>query len=400
MKTSRQPQHRCFMVTVALGAGVLLVPGCALLPPVRQSAAPNQTEAVLAAARAKEITIFGDVPARAPARYQTLTATGLRQHTFAEEGTDFDPDIERTGRRMVFASTRHHLRPDLYLKAVEGVAVTQLTADPAGDIQPRFSPDGTRIAFASDRGGSWDIWIIDLKGGQPVQVTHGPADEIHPSWSPDGNRLIYSSLPAGSGQWELWITDAMADGKRKFVGYGLFPEWSPVNQTILFQRARERGSHWFSVWALTLVDDEPHYPVELASGSQQAMILPTWNADGTQIAFAAVSTGVPGPGMEQAGSPVSGADSDVWLMQADGRGRLCLTDGHSANYAPTFSPDGRVFFTSDRATGRETIWSLRPMEGALELSPTEVRTTNTATPSSAASVAEASTEPSLLSVEP
>ena len=297
MKTFRQPQYGCFKVQLLLGAGILLVSGCALLPPLQpQAAAPDQAETVLAAARAKEITIFGDVPARAPAQYRTLTATGLRQHTFAEEGVDFDPDIDRAGQRMVFASTRHHVRPDLYLKSVEGVAVTQLTADPAGDIQPRFSPDGSRIAFASDRGGNWDIWIIDLSGGQPVQVTQGPADEIHPTWSPDGNRLVYSSLPPGSGQWELWITDAMADGKRKFVGYGLFPEWSPVNNTILFQRARERGSHWFSVWTLTLVDDEPHYPVELASGSQQAMILPTWNADGTQIAFTAVATGMPGAG--------------------------------------------------------------------------------------------------------
>ena len=87
-------------------------------------------------------------------------------------------------------------------------------------------------------------------------------------------------------------------------------------------------------------------------------------------------------------------------MQADGRGRVCLTDGHSANYAPTFSADGRVFFTSDRATGRETIWSLRPMEGALELSPTEVRTTEAARPASGASVADAAVEPNHLPVEP
>jgi len=256
---------------------------------------------------------------------------------------------------MVFASTRHNLRPDLYLKSVRGVAVTQLTSDPSSDIQPVFSPDGRHVVFASDRTGNWDVWMIDVEGTQPVQITSGPGDEVHPSWSPDGEQLVYCSMPPGGGQWELWITDAYNGSSHKFVGFGLFPEWSPTDNTILFQRARERGSRWFSIWTITLVDGEPRYPTEVASSASQAMILPTWSKDGQRIAFATVAPGL----TESAGDELPGAIADIWIMNMDGGSKIRLTDGHTANYAPSFSTDGRLFFTT-RRTSNENVWSLLP----------------------------------------
>ena len=50
---------------------------------------------------------------------------------------------------------------------------------------------------------------------------------------------------------------------------------------------------------------------------------------------------------------------DIWIMSADGRGKIRLTDGHTGNFAPVFAPDGRVFFTT-RRSGQENIWSLLP----------------------------------------
>ena len=145
------------------------------------------------------------------------------------------------------------------------VADSQLTSDPGADIQPAYSPDGAWVAFASNRGGDWGIWTVSSSGGQPVQVTSSPGDEVHPSWSPDGQRIVYCVRSVTSGQWELWITDAQVGATSRFIGYGLFPEWSPSGDTIVFQRARERGSRHFSIWTLTLVDGEPRYPTEVAS---------------------------------------------------------------------------------------------------------------------------------------
>ena len=309
----------------------------------------------LAAARDRDISLFGEIPMRPEVPYFTRTATALTQHTFSEEGADFDPIISRDGKLLVFSSTRHNVSPAIYAKAVDGVAVTQLTADPAADVQPALSPDGTRIAFASNRGGNWDIWVVGMEGQPPIQITSGPNDDVHPSWSPDGTQIVYSSLPQ-RGQWELWLADVSTGGKKRFFGYGLFPEWSPTGNTILFQRARERGSRWFSVWTMQLINGEPRYPTEIAASSEAALITPSWNGDGSQIAYSAVT---PSAEMDETLEPMP-ETADIWIVDIDGKSRVKLTDGHTSNFSPTWSPDGRVFFTSSRE-GRETVWSLKPL---------------------------------------
>ncbi len=311
---------------------------------------------ILTAARANEISMFGDINASRLASFHARPGIALKQHTFTEVGMDSDPTIDAQGLQMAFSSTRHNMQPDIYIKAIDGVAVTQLTSDPASDVQPRFSPDGSRVAFASNRSGNWDIWVIKLDGGQPVQVTNTPHDEVQPSWSPDGNRLVFSSLSARGGQWELWVANATNGASREFIGYGLFPEWSPVNDTILFQRARERGSRLFSVWTVQLNQGEPQYPTEMASSANQALTLPTWSQDGTHIAFVSVPYT---PFEEVANKPGLPARSDIWVMSSTGHMKVRLTDGMTANYAPAFAPDGRVYFATGR-DGSDTIWSLWP----------------------------------------
>lgn len=332
-----------------------------------QPVAPQEgPHPMLAAARTRQITMFGEIANRNNAEYFTRAAVSVRQHTLTEEGRDFDPDIDSQGHRIIFSSTRHNTQPDLYVKNVDGVAVTQLTSDPAADLQPSLSPDDRKVAFASNRTGSWDIWIMDIDGGQPIQVTDGPGDEMHPSWSPDGTKLVYCNLPRGAGQWELWVANSEVGGRKRFIGYGLFPEWSPISDTILYQRARHRGSRWFSVWTMQLVDGEPRYPTELSASPNQAMILPTWSADGQWVAFAGTAALPPG----ETTAPPNEDVFDVWLIRADGSGKIRLTDGHNANGAPCFSPDGRIFFTTNRS-GHENIWSLTPNVGIGPVGPYE-----------------------------
>jgi len=343
--------------------------GCRSNEPKQQSQGfPSGPNAVLAAARASQITMFGELPNERGSIFVTRPATPLQQHTFGEVGADFDVDISPKGDVMVFASTRHSMNPDLYIKAVSGVAVTQLTSDPGADVHPVFSPDGSRIAFSSNRSGNWDIWMMSVNGGMPVRVTQSAADEIHPSWSPDGTELVFCSMPEYGGQWELWIADALNGSARRFIGYGLFPDWSPTSDDIVFQRARERGGRWFSIWKLTMVDGEPRYPTELASSATHAMILPSWSRDGQRIAFATTAVEPVGQILPGGGQPNNHLDGDpesasreitfdIWTVGADGSGKVRLTDGFSVNYGPSFGPDGRVYFTSNRA-GFENVWSV------------------------------------------
>lgn len=370
MKNDAMNFHRMTRTSCrGLGSLALLaMVGCASSEPKPQASFPSGPNAMLAAAHASQITMFGELPNERGSIFVTRPSTPLMQHTFGEVGSDFDVDISPKGDAMVFASTRHNMNPDLYIKGINGVAVTQLTSDPGADVHPAFSPDGTRIAFASNRSGNWDIWMMSINGGMPVRVTQGGADEIHPSWSPDGTQLVFCSMPEQGGQWELWVADAIGGASKRFIGYGLFPDWSPMTDEIVFQRARERGGRWFSIWKLTLVDGEPRYPTELAASATHAMILPTWSHDGTRIAFSTTAVAPTGPILPGGGQPSNHLDGqddseargvtfDVWTVMANGAGKVRLTDGFSINYGPDFGTDGRVFFTSSRA-GFENVWSV------------------------------------------
>jgi TolB protein len=299
------------------------------------------------------INVFGELDGQRAITNPARADFGFQQHTYTDEGYDGDVCIDPTGRWMVFSSTRHHVKPEIYLQRVDGTSVTQLTSDPAEDVQPVFSPDGKYIAFASTRAGSWDIYTMDLDGKNVTQVTSGPGQDMHPTFSPDGTRLAYCSIGSRSNQWELWVVN-LATRERKMVGYGLFPSWSPDKTVdrIAFQRARQRGSRWFSLWTLDLVDGEARRITEVAVSSNAAIVSPTWAPDGKRLAF----TTIVEPAQMNKGRPRG--QQDIWVIDADGGNRHRVTDGTGTNLSPAWAADNRVYFISDRG-GQENIWSVR-----------------------------------------
>ena len=278
----------------------------------------------------------------------------LRQVSFATEGADFDPRTDSTGEWIAFASTRHRHTSDLYLARIGSTAVTQITDDMANDVMPAFSPDGKQIAFASDRTGNWDLYLMDATGGHAVQLTNDPTHEIHPTFAPDGTQLAYCSFGAQSGQWELVIINLENPATKHYIGHGLFPNWSPTGNRLVFQRARQRGTRWFSIWTIDLENGQGVRPTEIAASANAAVITPDWSPDGQHVVFSTVMD----PDTNESRSPVQ---ADVWIATADGTERVNLTHSPFADLQPVWGTDGVIYFVSNRGKNAvENIWAVRP----------------------------------------
>lgn len=321
-------------------------------------ASPNDDENTAAAGPTTSdvaLSIYGQLPDANNAAQSPLDSPqGVEQATFTTEGSDFDPETDPAGRYLVFASTRHREQPDIYLQMIGGTTVTQLTNDPAKDIMPTWSPDGSRIAFASDRSGNWDVYVMDVNGGKAQQITNNPTHDLHPSFSPDGTKLVYCSYGSKSGQWELVVIDLNNTANRQIIAHGLFPQWSPNGDKILFQRARQRGTKWFSVWTVDYEKGEAKRATEIVAANNAAAITPSWGPNGDYIVFSTVVS----PDLANDATPVQ---ANVWIVATDGSFRTNLTNNKFANLQPTWSRDGTIYFVSNRSKdGIENVWSIRP----------------------------------------
>ncbi len=326
-----------------------------------QTIAATNQHSPLTRANLGGISVYGDLhdgPLTTTPEFDG--AENLMQLTFGAEGSDFDPDVSDDGKMLIYSSTRHRRTADIYVKRIGSRAVTQLTSDPGNDVMPTFSPDGARIAYSSDRSGSWDIYLTSRAGGQSVQITDDTAQELHPTWSPDGEMLAYCRLNPISQRWELWTVEADNPSVKHFMGYGLFPEWSPTQNKILFQRSRERGGRLFSVWTMDYINGEGVNPTEIISSPIAAVVNPTWAPDGKRIAFSTI----PYPENDYNGAPSA---ADLWIVALDGSGRANLTGGRFVNLMPVWGARNQLFFISDRS-GRDDIWSLIPEKAIMAAS--------------------------------
>ncbi len=276
--------------------------------------------------------------------------TDLRQHTYARNGEDNDPSLSRDGTQLLYSSTQHSRVSSIYLRPLNGRATRQITTAFHNDMFPVFDPTGSRIAFASQRTGNWDIFVVEAaRPSTAWQITQSPGDDIHPTWSPDGRYLAYCAR-ARDEDWQLWVVDLETHAFTN-LGPGMYPEWSPLGDRIVFQKPRYRGGGWFGIWTVRPDGTEV---TEIISSEKWAGINPTWSGDGKYIAFASVHKSP-----EAQASHRVWAGDDIWIVRADGSGLYQLTTDEGPDWNPAWGSDGRIYFVS-RREGTQNVYSVKP----------------------------------------
>jgi Tol biopolymer transport system component len=185
-----------------------------------------------------------------------------------------------------------------------------------------------QIAFASDRSGTTQIWVMNVDGSDLRQVTDMPEGACQPAWAPDGMRLVFispcirhqESYP-GAGMFVVNLDGSELTPLPTVPGGDYDPSWSPDGKFIAFTSLRNSGRP--RIYRLNLEDGS----VERLSQQYDRDQQPSWSPDGQRIAFATINKGV----------------QQIWTMSPDGTDRQAFSlSGPKINSNPVWSPDGAV----------------------------------------------------------
>jgi Tol biopolymer transport system component len=150
---------------------------------------------------------------------------------------DVDPTFSPDGTRLVFASSRDGSR-SLWTADTRGDGPRPLSPGTALDERPAFSPDGRRIAFVSDRAGQRGIWVMNSDGGAPRLVVEASVLD-YVSWSPDGRDLVYSTPVDDAPGLRVVTVDTGLVRNLPTPGPATGPTWSPRGDLIAYVEARQ-----------------------------------------------------------------------------------------------------------------------------------------------------------------
>jgi serine/threonine protein kinase len=166
--------------------------------------------------------------------------------------------------------------------------LTRITSDDGLSKDPAVSTDGKFIVYASDRGGeSLDIWIQPLAGGEPVRLTDHAADDHEPVFSPDGSKIAFRSERDGGG---IYVASILGGPQRLIVRHGRRPRFSPNGEWLAYWTGFSTGDPTApGSNKIFIVPSNGGTPRQLVPEFESALF-PVWSPDGRGVLFLGSST--------------------------------------------------------------------------------------------------------------
>ena len=196
--------------------------------------------------------------------------------------------LPASDERIAWSPDGHNLLSvrggEIYLSNITGLPGINLTNFPgAYDRTPAWSPDGARIAFASTRDGTMDLYLMNTNGSGVVRLRTGAQTAWRPAWSRDSTHLAFNCTfePQPTTSVDVCTIAVNGSGFTRLTSEESFdqdPDWSPDGRTILFSTARYGGQE------LAVMNPDGTDVRRVTHGGVLAYS-PAWSSDGTRIAF-------------------------------------------------------------------------------------------------------------------
>lgn len=212
---------------------------------------------------------------------------------------------------------------------------TQLTYEAGAQVEPAVSPDGSQVAFVSDKGGTPHIWLVDANGTSTLQLTTGEDPDHDPAWLPDGSAILFTRTQGG--RQGIWTVSRLGGVPSLLVADAADPAVSPDGSRIAFVREVNRSAEPRVFVAPMRRVEEARQVTTDADGLWEHRH-PIWSPDGRMLCYR--------------------VHHALWTVSPDGSGAERLTlDNESARH-PVWSPDGEsVYYTSGRE-GTVALWKV------------------------------------------
>ena len=208
-------------------------------------------------------------------RQKRLTRTEVDTSSPAGLFFQIDPAWSPDGAKIAFASRREG-SSDIYVMRADGTGTQRLTATRVDDNHPTWASNGQQIAFKR----ADDIYVMKADGTLAHEISHAMGSDSDPAWSPDGNWIAFTRRSSGTQEREIWIMRPDGSDPERLTslrGSSINPAWSPDSKRIVFGAANESG--------------DPDHPtinvLDLATGHTRRLTTgayPVWSPDGTRIA--------------------------------------------------------------------------------------------------------------------